>query len=158
MLIVFRKLWYELTNPRVEETGWTMQEYLTRVIYTMVSLGILVMTVVVPLVDYSVGKPQNAPTIIVVVMDFLVLTGWVLIKKGHWRISGIFLPFVFLVPAGYMIFTVGPATTAVLQLAIAVLLPSGCLLKIIENGPLYGRWFFISLFSFLALRQSKVEC
>ena len=122
MLIVFKKLWHELTNPRVKEAGWTMQEYLTRVIYTMVSLGVLIMTVLVPSIDYGVGKPSNAPTIIVAVMDFLILVGWFLIVKGRWWISGIFLPFVFLVPSGYMIFTVGPVTTAVLQLAIAVLL------------------------------------
>jgi PAS domain S-box-containing protein/putative nucleotidyltransferase with HDIG domain len=122
VLIVFKKLWYELTNPRVEEEGWTTQEYLTRVIYTMVSLGLLIMTIIVPSIDYGVGEPSNEPTIIVAAMDFLILVGWFLIAKGRWRISSIFLPFVFLVPSGYMIFTVGPVTTAVLQLAIAVLL------------------------------------
>ncbi len=122
MLIIFKKLWHELTNPRVEEKGWTMQEYVTRVIYTMVSFGMLVMTVVVPSIVYGVGEPNNEPIIIIVTMDFLVLVGWFLIKKGRWRISGILLPFVFLAPSGRMIFTVGPVTTAVLLLAIAVLL------------------------------------
>jgi PAS domain S-box-containing protein len=55
-------------------------------------------------------------------MDLLILIGWILIGKGQWRLSGIVLPLIFLTFSGYMIYTIGPVTTALLQLAIAILL------------------------------------
>ena len=122
MMTILKKLWLELTNPRVEEDGQVRQEYLTRVIFTVVSAGLLTMTVIVLVINYGIGEPDHASTIIMAGMDLLVLSGWYLIVKRRWRLSGILLPMVFLMFSGYMIFIVGPVTTAVLQLAIAILL------------------------------------
>ena len=119
---ILKKLWLELTNPRFEDESQKRQEYLTRVIYSMVSAGLFVMTVIVLVLNYGIGEPDNESTIIMAGMDLLVATGWYFIAKGQWRISGIILPMVFLAFSGYMIFSVGPITTAVLQLAIAILL------------------------------------
>jgi hypothetical protein len=121
-MLMLKKLWLELTNPRVAGEGQARQEYLTRVIYTMVSAGLLVMTIVVLVINYGIGEPDPVSTIIMTGMDSLVLLGWSLINSGRWRLSGILLPLVFLMFSAYMIFTVGPITTAVLQLAIAILL------------------------------------
>ena len=122
MISVLKKLWLELTNPRIEEEGQARQEYLTRAIYTMVSAGLLIMTVIFLVINYGIGVPDHKSTIIMAGMDLVVLVGWYFIGVEHWRLSGILLPLVFLVFSGYMIFIVGPVTTAVLQLAIAILL------------------------------------
>jgi PAS domain S-box-containing protein/putative nucleotidyltransferase with HDIG domain len=122
MLSVLNKLWHELTNPHVEDEMSARQEYLTRVIYVMVSGGLFIMTILVLIINYGIGEPSVETNIIMTVMDLLVIFGWFLIQKNHWRVSGYLLPFVFLVFSAYMIFTVGPVTTAVLQLAIAILL------------------------------------
>jgi PAS domain S-box-containing protein len=121
-LVILKKLWHEVTNPRVEEEGGARQEYLTRVIYTLVSAGLLIMTTVVLVINYGIGEPNNESTLVMASMDILIVIGWLLIQNKHWRLSGYLLPFVFLMFSGYMVFTVGPVTTAVLQLAIAVLL------------------------------------
>lgn len=121
-MVFLKKLWHELTNPRVEEEGVARQEYLTRVIYTLVSAGMLIMTVIVLIINYGIGVPNNETTLIMASMDLLIVIGWYWIQKRQWHVSGYLLPFVFLMFSGYMIFMVGPITTAVLQLAIAVLL------------------------------------
>ena len=119
---ILKKLWLEVTNPRVEEETQARQEYLTRVIYMMVSTGLLLMTIIVLSLNYGVGDPENEPIVIMAGMDILVVVGWILLGRGQWRLSGILLPLVFLFFSGYMIITVGPITTTVLQLAIAILL------------------------------------
>ena len=119
---IWKNLWFELTNPRVEEGGQAWQEYLTRAIYLMVSAGLAVMTTIVMFVNYGFGESNLETIIIMAGMDLLVLIGWFLMGKGQWRLSGIVLPLIFLTFSGYMIFTIGPVTTALLQLAIAILL------------------------------------
>ena len=122
MVSNFRKLWFELTNPRVKEESQARQEYQTRVIFVMVSVALVVMTVIVFLINYGIGEPDVETTIIMLGMDLLVLIGWGLIGKGKWQAGSILLPVVFLTFAGYMVFSVGLVTTSVLQLAIALLL------------------------------------
>jgi PAS domain S-box-containing protein len=119
---ILKNLWFELTNPRVEDDGQARQEYLTRVIFMLVSAGLLVMTVFVLVINYRVGKPENETTIIIAGMDILVVVGWILIEKGKWRLSAILLPLIFLSLSGYITYTNGLVTTTVLQLAIAILL------------------------------------
>jgi PAS domain S-box-containing protein len=127
---IFKKYWFELTSPRVEEESRARQEYLTRVIFMLVSAGLLVMTVAVLLINYGFGEPERETTIIMVGMDLLVCVGWILILKGQWRFSAILLPLIFLSLSGYITFTNGLVTTTVLQLALAILLA----------GMLSGNW------------------
>ena len=124
---MLKTLWFELTNPRVKEEGHARQEYLTRVIFLMVSIGLGLMTVIVFIINYGIGEPDHQATIIMLVMDLMMAVGWVLIGKGHLRLGGAFLPVIFLFFSAYMILTVGPVTTSVLQFAIAIML-SGMLL------------------------------
>lgn len=119
---ILNRLWLEITNPRVEEETRARQEYLTRVIFMLVSAGLLVMTVVVFVLNYGIGEPEIETSLLMLGMDLPVVIGWLLIGKGRWRLSGALLPVSFLGLAGYIIFNVGLFTTVVLQFAIAVLL------------------------------------
>jgi PAS domain S-box-containing protein len=135
-MLILKTLWLELTNPRVREEGQARQEYLTRVIFTMVSAGLALMTVIVLIINYGIGEADPSSTVIMLGMDTMVAIGWYLIGKGYWRLGGGLLPAIFLIFSGYMVITVGPVTTAVLQLAIAILLA----------GMLYGnraRWIVL---------------
>jgi len=122
VLSVLEKVWFELINPRVEDEKGVRQEYLARVIYVMVGVGLVIMTIIVLVINYGIGEPNKETTIIMAAMDLLAVFGWFLIQRNHWRVSGYLLPFVFLVFPAYMIFTIGPITTSVLQLAVAILL------------------------------------
>ena len=117
-----KKILHELTSPRFEDESQSRQEYLTRVIFALVSAGLFVMTIIVLVINYGIGEPSTESTIIMLGMDLLVVTGLYFISKGQWRLSGNLLPLVFLAFSGFMIFSVGLITTAVLQLAIAILL------------------------------------
>jgi PAS domain S-box-containing protein len=121
-MLILKKFWLELTNPRVEDESQARQEYLTRVIFMLVSAGLLVMTAFVLVINYGVGEPEHETTIIMAGMDVLVLMGWILIGMGQSRLSAILLPSIFLAFSGYITFTNGLVTTTVLQLALAVLL------------------------------------
>jgi len=59
---ILKKLWLEVTNPRVEEESQARQEYLTRVIYMMVSAGMVIMTALFLVINYGVGEPDLEST------------------------------------------------------------------------------------------------
>ena len=46
-MLILKTLWFEITNPRVAEESLARQEYLTRVIYMMISVGLILMTIIV---------------------------------------------------------------------------------------------------------------
>jgi len=138
MQLSIKNIWHDLTDPRVEEEPQGRQEYLTRVIFIMVSAGLLVMTVIVLVINYGLGEPEPETTIMMTGMDLLVAIGWGLIRAGRWRLSGFLLPLVFLVFAGYVVFSVGLITTAVVQMAIAVLLAG-----MLSGDP--ARWLILIL-------------
>jgi PAS domain S-box-containing protein len=137
-MLILKTLWFEITNPRVAEESLARQEYLTRVIYMMISVGLILMTIIVFAINYWASESGDHSIVTMMVMDLLIVVGWYFIGIGYWRLSGIFLPTIFLAFSGYMIFTIGPVTTAVLQLAIAILL-AGMLL-----GNL-ARWIMLLL-------------
>ncbi len=110
-----------LTRLRSESDSTAKQEYVTRVIYTMVSAAVILMTTLIIALSFA-GLLDSGPILLTLGIDFLVIFGWLLIHRGRWKISAFFLPLVSLAIAGYMAFTSGPATTAVLQLVLAVLL------------------------------------
>jgi PAS domain S-box-containing protein/putative nucleotidyltransferase with HDIG domain len=87
----------------------------------MVSAGVAIMTIVVFVLVFA-GLADSETVILTLAIDFIVILGWLLIALRRWRISAILLPLVSLAIAGYMVFTVGPITTGVLQLVLAVLL------------------------------------
>jgi len=87
----------------------------------MISAGVVVMTVVVLSLVF-IGLADLEPAILALAIDLMVILGWLLIARRRWRLSAAFLPLVFLTIAGYMVYTAGPVTTAVLQFAVAVLL------------------------------------
>ncbi len=110
-----------LARLRDKSDNEARQEYVTRVIFTMVSAGVVVMTVVVLSLVF-IGLADLEPVILALAIDLMVILGWLLIARRRWRLSAAFLPLVFLTIAGYLVYTAGPVTTAVLQFAVAVLL------------------------------------
>ena len=117
-----RQSWISLTAPQTNDENGARREYMTRVIYVMVSAGLLIMSIIIPVYDFSVGEPDYTGTILMLLADSLMFTGWLLIYRGHWNISRYLLPAIFLALGGYFFYNVGLVTTGVLQLAIAIIL------------------------------------
>ena len=119
-----RRMWGSWTTPLSKSDDEARRERMTRVIYLMVGSGLAVMSIIIPVFDFSVGEPAYLPTLVILGIDCLMLIGWRLIAGGRWHISRYLLPAIFLGLAAFIIFQVGLITTGVLQLAIAVLLTS----------------------------------
>lgn len=116
------QIWQLLTSPLSKIEDEARREYMTRVIFLMISGGLLITTVVVPVFDFLVGEPEYIPSLVILGTDGLMLVGWFLVFQGHWHISRYVLPVIFLALSGYLIFNTGLMTTGILQLAIAVIL------------------------------------
>jgi PAS domain S-box-containing protein len=116
------QIWQILTKPISEKEEDARREYMTRVIFILVSGGLALMSIFVLIFNFSVGEPDNAGTITILVTDGLMGAGWYLIFRGRWTFSRYLLPAIFLGLGGYFIFSGGLITTGVLQLAIAVIL------------------------------------
>ena len=123
-MISISQIWFSLTTPvsKVEEEA--RREHMTRVIYLMTSGGLIMMSIIVPVFDFSLGEPAYTPTLLMLITDGLMGAGWYLIFRGHWYVSRYMLPAIFLGLGGYLMFNAGMLTTGVLQLAIAVILTS----------------------------------
>jgi two-component system, LuxR family, sensor kinase FixL len=121
-MITFRRIWKFLTIPLSEEHDTALREQMTRVIFVIVSIGLLLMSIIVPVFDFSIGDPSYIPTLIMLAVDGLVVVGWYLIFRGHWTISRYLIPFIFIALGIYFVYMAGPITTGVLQFAIAILL------------------------------------
>jgi PAS domain S-box-containing protein len=123
-MITLHHIWHSLTTPFSfsEKEEETRREHMTRVIFIMVSSGLAIMSIIIPVFDFSVGEPEYTGTLLILVADGLVFAGWFLIYRGGWFISRYLLLAVFLALGGYFIFMAGMITTGVLQLAIAVIL------------------------------------
>jgi PAS domain S-box-containing protein len=117
-----RQTWISLTAPLAKGEKEARREHMTRVIYLMVSAGLLLMSIIVPIYDFSVGEPDYTGTILMLLTDSLMFTGWLFIYRGGWYISRYLLPAIFLALGGYFFYNVGLITTGVLQLAIAIIL------------------------------------
>ncbi len=111
-----------LTTPVSQEDDAALREHWTRIIFVMVSAGLLLMTIIIPAFDFTIGEPSYAPTFIMLAIDSLMAIGWYLILRGCWTISRYLLPTIFIALGVYFTFIVGPITTGVLQFAIAILL------------------------------------
>ena len=118
------QLWDSWTVPLSKTEDEARRERMTRAIYLMVGIGLAVMSIIIPVFDFSVGEPSYSPTLIILSIDCLMLIGWRLITTGHWRISRYLLPAIFLGLASYFIYQVGMSTSGVMQFAIAVVLTS----------------------------------
>ena len=117
-----KDIWRELTHPRVQEEKTARQEYMTRVIFALVTVALILMTLVVIVTNYWIGESEAETMIIMLSMDVIVFAGWFLISRRQWYVSSHLLPGLFLVYSVYMVFTRGMVTTAVLQMAIVVIL------------------------------------
>ena len=118
------QIWNSWTTPLSTTEEEARRERMTRVIFLMVGIGLAVMTIIIPVFDFSVGEPSYISSLIILLVDFLMLIGWRLISSGHWHISRYLLPAIFLGLAIYFVFQVGMITSGVLQFAIAVVLAS----------------------------------
>jgi len=116
------QIWDSWTTPLGKDEEEARRERMTRVVYLMVGIGLSVMSIIIPVFDFSVGEPSYTPTLIILAIDFLMLVGWRLISIGHWHVSRYLLPAIFLGLAAYFIYQVGLITSGVLQFAIAVVL------------------------------------
>ena len=116
------QFWISLSAPLAEGEKEARREHMTRVIFVMVSAGLLLMSIIVLAYDFSVDEPDYTGTFLMFLADSLMFTGWLLIYRGRWYISRYFLPALFLSLGGYFFFNVGLITTGVLQLAIAIIL------------------------------------
>ena len=117
-----RQSWTWLTAPQTNNENGARREQMTRVIYVMVSASLLIMSIIIPIYDFSVGEPDYTGTILMLLADSLMFTGWLLIYRGRWNISRYLLLAIFLALGGYFFYNVGLVTTGVLQLAIAIIL------------------------------------
>jgi PAS domain S-box-containing protein len=121
-MITFHRIWESLTTPLAKNYDTALRERMTRVIFIMVSVGLLLMTVIVPIFDFSVGEPSYIPSLIMLVIDGLMAVGWYLILRGYWTISRYLVPIIFIALGSYFVYMAGPITSGVLQYAIAILL------------------------------------
>jgi len=115
-------VWRSLTTPFSKTDEESRREHMTRVIYVMVSSGLIIMSIIVPVFDFFIGEPEYTPALLMLATDGLMGAGWYLIYRRRWTVSRYLLPTIFLGLGGYLIFNAGLITTGVLQLAIAVVL------------------------------------
>jgi PAS domain S-box-containing protein len=118
------KIWNSLTTSFAENEEEARRERMTRAIYTMVSVGFLLMTIVASVFESSVGEPTYSATLFMLSIDVFLFAGWIQILRGRWRLSRYALPIIFLALNAYTVIQVGLLTTAVLHLVIAVVLTS----------------------------------
>ncbi|RPJ23727.1 MAG: PAS domain-containing sensor histidine kinase [Chloroflexi bacterium] len=123
-MIAAGQLWNSLTTPLAENEEEARRERMTRVVYAMVSVGFLLISIIVPIYDFSVGEPTYTATLFILSIDGLLFGGWTQILRGHWRLSRYLLPVIFLALSAYTIINFGLITTGVLHLVIAVVLTS----------------------------------
>jgi len=140
------QIWISLTAPLAQGEKGARREHLTRVIFVMVSVGLLLMSIIVPIYDFSVGEPDYTGTYLMIFVASLMLTGWLLIYRGRWDISRYLLPALFLALGGYFFYNVGLITTGVLQLAIAIILTS-----LLFGSKAQWATVFIGVFLYLSL-------
>ena len=121
-MTTLNRVWQSLTMPFSKNEDESRRERMTRVIYALVSVGLLITSIVVTVFDFSVGEPEYTGILVMLVTDSLMLVGWILIFRGRWYVSRYMLPAIFLALGGYFVFIAGLITTGVLQLSIAVVL------------------------------------
>jgi len=118
------QLWNSLTTPLAENEEEARREQMTRVIFTMVSAGFLLMSIIVPIFELLAGELEYSTTLFMLVIDGLLFLGWTQILRGGWHVSRYLLPVVFLALSAYTILRFGPITAGALHLVIAVVLTS----------------------------------
>ncbi len=121
-MTTLERLWHSITKPYSTDEEEAHREQMTRVCFVMVSIGLIFVSIIVPVFDFSVGVPAYTPSFLMLGIDCLVAFGWYLIYHRRWDISRYLLPALFMALAAYIILQVGLITTGVLQLAIAVIL------------------------------------
>jgi len=116
--------WQTLTTPLAENEEEARRERMTRVVFTMVSVGLLLMSIIVPIFEISVDDTGHTATWFMFIIDGLLLIGWIQILHERWYLSRYLLPVIFLALSAYTIIQAGLITTGVLHLVIAVVLTS----------------------------------
>jgi len=116
--------WQTLTTPLAENEEEARRERMTRVVFTMVSVGLLLMSIIVPIFEISVDDTGHTATWFMLIIDGLLLIGWIQILHERWYLSRYLLPVIFLALSAYTIIQAGLITTGVLHLVIAVVLTS----------------------------------
>lgn len=117
-----QRAWQFLTTPLSKGDDAALRERMTRVVFVMVSAGVLLMSIIIPVFDFSIGEPSYTPTFIMLAIDAMMFIGWLLILRGFWIISRYLVIAIFLALGGYFVYIAGPITSGVLQFAIATLL------------------------------------
>jgi PAS domain S-box-containing protein len=117
-----KHIWQSLTTPLSKNQEAALRERMTRAIFVMVSVGVLLMSIIVPVFDFLVGDPSYTPSLIMLAIDALIVLGWYLILRGYWTVSRFLAPAIFMGLGTYFVYMVGPITSGVLQFAIAILL------------------------------------
>ena len=89
------QIWDSWITPLAKDEEEARRERMTRVIYLMVGIGLAVMSVIIPVFDFSVGEPSYFPTLIILSIDCLMLIGWLTprARDSHLREAGDFLFF-----------------------------------------------------------------
>ncbi len=118
------QLWTLITTPIAENEEAARREHMTRVIYTTVSAGFVLMSIIVPVYDFTVGGASYTATLYILAIDGLLLLGWTKILHGRWHLSRYLPPLIFLTLSAYTIIHFGLIAPGVLHLVIAVVLTS----------------------------------
>ena len=91
-MTTLNRVWQSLTMPFSKNEDESRRERMTRVIYALVSVGLLITSIVVTVFDFSVGEPEYTGILVMLVTDSLMLVGWILIFRGRWYVSRYMLP------------------------------------------------------------------
>lgn len=123
-MITPSQLWDSITTPLAENEEEARREHMTRVISAMASAGFLLISIIAPIFELSMGETKYTTTLFILIIDGLLFVGWTQILHGRWHVSRYLLPVIFLALSAYTIIQFGLITPGVLHLVIAVVLTS----------------------------------
>jgi PAS domain S-box-containing protein len=123
-MITPSQLWNSITTPIAENEEEARREHMTRVISAMASAGFLLISIIAPIFELSMGETKYTTTLFILIIDGLLFVGWTQILHGRWHVSRYLLPVIFLALSAYTIIQFGLITPGVLHLVIAVVLTS----------------------------------
>ena len=82
------QIWDSWTTPLSKAEEEARRERMTRMIYLMVGGGLAVMSIIIPVFDFSVGETAYFPTLVILGIDGLMCIGWRLISSGPRSVGG----------------------------------------------------------------------
>ena len=78
--------WQQVTQPRDSNAGMARREYITRVVFIMMGLTLLVFSVPI-LISLMFGVFQDDTLPVLIAMDLPIGLGCWLTYKGYWKIT-----------------------------------------------------------------------